>query len=1296
MKIQPLSFPVPRLQALLTAALLMLTAPLSHAGEVDISGEPLATRPEVKAKPNLLFILDNSGSMNWSYMPDDLGRSSSVTDEPYSTWYGYRAAQCNGTAYDPDTTYTPPLKADGVTSYPNASFSLAKEDGFNDSSSTRDLAGSYYYTYSGSQPRMGWAYTSSGVISNTFYRECSSAEGSTPGSNVFTKITLSSTSAQAQNYANWFSYYRKRYLLMRTAMGNAIKKLDSNYRVGFSTISDNSAVDGTNYFRDVKDFGDTQKSNFYSSLYSVTPNGSTPLRTALSKAGRYFAKKVSGQTYDPMQYACQRNYALLSTDGYWNGSNGVKLDGTGIGQQDGLEARPMRDDATKQSTEVITYRSTATRNVVSTTQTRTRTWNRTETTVAAAKGGSCSSTRYLVTTTSQRYIQSQTQRFVTPQTASASYTRTTVTTEGVVTSGPTDSSVSYGSWSNTASATAETTDSGDAGGSTNWEDRNVSTSCVTSPSQTAGTTVYTTATVGSWSSWSPSNVNYSASTPVVGTWTAGTPVVTDTSDAGTPNTLADVSEYYYATDLRTSTLNNCSSSSSGASLDVCNNIVPTTSADPLKSQHMNTFTIGLGLKGTLDYTDATLAALTAGTIQWPSPTNADTTTSGGGDATNIDDLWHTALNGRGQYFSALSAGDLSTAINKVVQTVAENLGASSAASTSSLELVAGENNYVYRASYTTNAWFGDLEAFTLNGETAAIGATPAWSAKARLDQTPASSRKIYFKGSSGLAAFTWGNLSAAQQAYFSNICTKAPAPAQCAGLTSTQKGYANNGELLVNYLRGDRTNETTATISGTSVPQLYRARAHLLGDIINGAPVHVGKPPFSYSDTGYADFVTEKAGRKPVVYVAANDGMLHAIAAEGTEGGSELWAYVPEAVMPNMYRLADTNYGSTHQYYVDGAPVMGDIKVGDTWKTILVGGLNKGGKSYYALDITDPENPRTLWEFTTANMGLSYGNPIITKRADGTWIVAVTSGFNNGSGDGKGHLYILNANTGALLMDLVTTAGSTTTPSGLARINAWIENPANNMATRFYGGDQQGNLWRFDVDSVTEPHQSAMLLAQLRINVTTPQPISVKPMTVEVSGKPVVIVATGRYMGDSDISDSTQQSIYAIRDTLTSTGWGDVRASTSFVQQFLTLNAADADSTSASVSKNTVDWTTKGGWRIDFPHSKERVFSNMGLQLGTLAIGTAIPSGDACASGGSSWRYYLNVGTGSAVSDNPVGVKWSPLSLIVGISWIKDINGNVRIIYQNSDSQIITEVPPTAPSSGAGSVHRTSWRELVD
>jgi type IV pilus assembly protein PilY1 len=214
-----LTSPVSRLPWL--AALLSL-ASVTWAGTTDISNQPLASLPSVSASPNLLLLLDSSGSMDSAYMPDDMSSTGR---------YGYYASQCNGVAYDPTHTYTPPLKADG-TYYSNASFTAAWDDGYTQTSTT-NLNTKFYYTYSGSQTAMSWTYTSDGVTQNTFYNECWSARdtsttaGASPGVNVFTKVLTSSlTAAQQTNYANWYSYYRKRYLLMRTAMGQAMQTLN--------------------------------------------------------------------------------------------------------------------------------------------------------------------------------------------------------------------------------------------------------------------------------------------------------------------------------------------------------------------------------------------------------------------------------------------------------------------------------------------------------------------------------------------------------------------------------------------------------------------------------------------------------------------------------------------------------------------------------------------------------------------------------------------------------------------------------------------------------------------------------------------------------------------------------------------------------------------------------------------------------------------------------------------------------------------------------------------------------------
>ena len=172
------------------------------------------------------------------------------------------------------------------------------------------------------------------------------------------------------------------------------------------------------------------------------------------------------------------------------------------------------------------------------------------------------------------------------------------------------------------------------------------------------------------------------------------------------------------------------------------------------------------------------------------------------------------------------------------------------------------------------------------------------------------------------------------------------------------------------------------------------------------------------SDPGYDTFkssTTGRGSRKKMVYQAANDGMLHAFDALT---GAEEWAYIPALVLPALNNLTRVS-GFTHKYYVDATPAFGDVDFGRTggtigtadWRTILVGGLGKGGRGYYALDISTADASDTetgiaskvLWEFpnsataSTANIGFSYSRPIIVKTKAQGWVVLVASGYNNGT-----------------------------------------------------------------------------------------------------------------------------------------------------------------------------------------------------------------------------------------------------------------------------------------------------------
>ena len=265
----------------------------------------------------------------------------------------------------------------------------------------------------------------------------------------------------------------------------------------------------------------------------------------------------------------------------------------------------------------------------------------------------------------------------------------------------------------------------------------------------------------------------------------------------------------------------------------------------------------------------------------------------------------------------------------------------------------------------------------------------------------------------------------------------------------------------------------------------YRPRESALGDVINASPVFVGKPSFRYIENGYTTFASTNASRTAWCWSPPTTACCTPSTAIT---GNERWAYMPSLVLPNLYKLADTDYGSNHRYYVDGSPQMGDIYVGGQWKTILVGGLNGGGRGYYALDVTNPAAPKLLWEFTNANLGLTFGNPVITKR-DGRHLGGgVRVGLQQRQPGRRQRPPVRAerehrrhpARTFRTYTSGTTPAGTPATPSGLAKVNVWIDSDINNLARRFYAGDLLGNLWRFDIDGLVQPFQSALLLAQLK------------------------------------------------------------------------------------------------------------------------------------------------------------------------------------------------------------------------
>jgi len=789
-------------------------------------------------------------------------------------------------------------------------------------------------------------------------------------------------------------------------------------------------------------------------------------------------------------------------------------------------------------------------------------------------------------------------------------------------------------------------------------------------------------------------------------------------DFSSSGTLADVAPYYYETDLR----NSAKVGASGE--DVSQNNVPTGTKDTANWQHMVTFGLGMaeGLmdwrpdyespdaKGDFDNVrrgalNACTWELAGGACNWPMP--------GSRSPSNLDDLWRAAVNGHGRSFYARDRQSVQDSMNTALTNLNER-NASGASAATSTPNITPTDRAIFLTSYTTVQWYGDVQSRLIDPNTGDVLPTVAWSARDRLQGVVGETtdkRNIYladYAAPEGLKPFRFDSLTKEEQTWFSNKCVPVSNLTQCALLDpATDRVTANSGENLVNFLRGQSQYEA----------RVYRDRDFVLGDTVNSVPLYVARPRYAFGDRVSLPYLTwrdrpEIRDRTPTLYIGANDGQLHAI---NVVTGDELWALIPRQLAPDLWRLAEDRYATNHRYYVDGSPVAMDVWDGGTWRTIVVTGLNGGGRGYFALDVTNPNAPRALWEFCSdpklcpiadPDMGYSFGNPVITKRAsDGRWVVLVTSGYNNvGPGDGRGYLFVLDALSGNVLDKIATGAGGELEPIGLGRIAAWADNfTIDNTAKWVYGGDQQGNIWRFDL---TGNAGKVIKLAQALDDNGVGQPITTKPELGLIDGTyRVVFVGTGRYFAVSDLTDPAtqqpqgtwawQQSVYAFKDR--AAPMGSLRAAVNkLVAQTVTELSGGAQRTASSTR---VDWATQGGWYVDLnPNGAspgERVSVDPQLALGTLLVTTNVPGATARAIGGDSWVYQFDYRAGTYVPGayNSVVARKQTGALTAGLVVYQLQKGSLIGQIQRTETKLKQEDIVIAPAPMKS--RRTSWREIT-
>jgi type IV pilus assembly protein PilY1 len=551
---------------------------------------------------------------------------------------------------------------------------------------------------------------------------------------------------------------------------------------------------------------------------------------------------------------------------------------------------------------------------------------------------------------------------------------------------------------------------------------------------------------------------------------------------------------------------------------------------------------------------------------------------------------------------------------------------------------------LYSSGYSGTGWTGDVEAKKATVTAGVLTKTTVWNAVTKLTTQAAgggwdTGRVI---ATANCAAATLGQ----------KTCTAVPFRGTAINATM-QANLGTNYANVVDYLRGDKSKEQ-GNPGGT-----FRVRTKILGDIVNSTVVAEGAPHQGYSDTynpGYSAFKAAYASRVSVAYVGANDGMVHAF--RGTEtGGDEMFAYVPHELYAGGGLPAEKGLAALssiyyiHNAYVDSTPKVTDVDFAapnttPNWHTILVGGLGKGGKAYYALDVTDPASitsetalsGKFLWEFSHQHLGYTYGKPLIAKTAKYGWVVILPSGYNNS--DGKGYIFILRASDGYLIQEIPTNVGSPSNEAGLAQVNSFVSNYKNGLVDAVYAGDLLGNVWRFDLDkagtlgtNTAGAYPTPVKIAQLQTGGIG-QPITFAP-AIEVdkaTQKRYVFVSTGKLLANSDILDAQTQSFYAIADGTSNAFYNATTLPTPLIYPILRSNMNNNTSTlSDGIGANPAN---NGGWYVDFPvvgGISYKATTNFTTGLGTVAFAASrVTLDDPCEPASTFEGYALAYGTGKS------------------------------------------------------------------
>ena len=677
------------------------------------------------------------------------------------------------------------------------------------------------------------------------------------------------------------------------------------------------------------------------------------------------------------------------------------------------------------------------------------------------------------------------------------------------------------------------------------------------------------------------------------------------------STLADIAMDFWKNDLRPDLVNN--------------QTVPDGFKNQAFWQHIVTHAINLNDSLPTDIPNT-----------WPNVTSSSNT-----DQRYLD-LWHSALNSKGDYIFSTNFDELTAALKTFLADAANVTSTVGLVNTGLVtsDYKPNSNSMLYKTFFNPITWSGDLKAYSIDaaGNLGTTNGGLLWSATEKLPIPDNRQVIVMLKTVTGTLT---------PRAFRKNILTS---------VLSLIPALPVLTDDTINYFRGDRSKEGFQYDTGTKG---LRVRSSPIGDFVSSKPIYVGAPNSEYTDSTYTTFKQTNASRTPMIYAADNQGFLHGFNANT---GVEMFAVLTHYNFGQL--TARTAMGAPHVYGIDGTPRAGDAYFNNQWNTILVTPLGAGGKGLFSMNVTNPASiteataptltGNGFWLFDDSkdnDLGYTFSDVSIARVKSSTstprWSVIFGNGYNNIDNDGyksttgNAVLYVLNAQDGSIIRKLDTGVGTSADPNAAGRPNGLsspsvIDYDNDGIADFVYAGDIFGNMWKFDIRNVDPTKWTTVKLFN-NTNKSPLQSVTTAPDVKKVnSGQGVMVYfGTGKFMGSDDNTGNQKNAIYGILDNFTTTAITTAQ----LVNQTVSDLASTDGNTYRTLSNNQIDWNNKLGWMITLP-TNELILNKPRLSQGYLLLASYVPdpANTVCANNQKGFVYLVDPVTGGHLQSSTIDI----------------------------------------------------------